>query len=126
MIFQVVSIISKCPFQCRVKLLPKKHNGAMKTVFGKQIAIATPSPVIIPVGTRVVAIFQDVFSTNYYSGVIAEPPKILNKSRYNFITINFRIKKNDVDITHVQNIISGTWYFSMTVTLSTWNTNTFT
>lgn len=53
----------------------------MKIVSGKQVAIAQPSPVIIPVSTRVVALFQDVNSNNFYSGVIAEPPKSTNKYR---------------------------------------------
>ncbi|CAL1681389.1 unnamed protein product [Lasius platythorax] len=39
-------------------------------------------PVIILVGTRVVAIFHDITSSNYYSGIIAEPPKSTNKYRY--------------------------------------------
>ncbi|XP_058793331.1 histone-lysine N-methyltransferase eggless isoform X2 [Phymastichus coffea] len=79
---KVVSIISKNPMQYKVKLLQKKYAGQVKTLSGKQMASNTPSPVIIPVGTRVVAIFQDLNSSNYYSGVIAEPPKIVNKFRY--------------------------------------------
>jgi len=53
----------------------------IKTISGKQLAIAELSEVIIPVGTRVVAIFNDVSSSNYYSGIIAEPPKSTNKYR---------------------------------------------
>jgi histone-lysine N-methyltransferase SETDB1 len=45
------------------------------------MASSAPSSVIIPVGTRVVAIFHDTYSSNYYSGVIAEPPKSTNKYR---------------------------------------------
>ncbi|KAJ8687450.1 hypothetical protein QAD02_023244 [Eretmocerus hayati] len=54
----------------------------VKNLNGKQMAACYPSPVIIPVGTRVVAMFQDTYSSNYYSGVIAEPPKSTNKYRY--------------------------------------------
>lgn len=71
----------KTPLHCRVKLLQKKYNSVIKTVSGKQIAATIISQVIIPVGTRVVAIFKDV-SSNFYSGVIAEPPKATNKYRY--------------------------------------------
>jgi histone-lysine N-methyltransferase SETDB1 len=53
----------------------------IRTISGKQLAIAELSEVIIPVGTRVVAIFNDVSSSNYYSGIIAEPPKFTNKYR---------------------------------------------
>lgn len=67
--------------QYRVKLLQKKYAGQVKALTGKQMASSTPSPVIIPVSTRVVAIFQDTYSSNYYSGVIAEPPKSTNKYR---------------------------------------------
>lgn len=78
---KVQSIISKSPMQYRVKLLQKKYAGQMKMLNGKQMASNSPSPFIIPVGTRVVAIFQDVYSSNYYSGVVAEAPKSINKYR---------------------------------------------
>ncbi|XP_003700184.1 SET domain bifurcated histone lysine methyltransferase eggless [Megachile rotundata] len=80
---KVQTIISKgSTSQYRVKLLQKKYNSVIKSVSGKQIAAAVVSSVIIPVGARVVAIFQDVSSSNFYSGVIAEPPKAINKYRY--------------------------------------------
>lgn len=82
--FQVQTIVSKIPLHCRVKLLQKKYSAAVKSVPGKQVAPAVTSQVIIPVGTRVVAVFRDVTSSNYYSGVIAEPPKATNKYRYIF------------------------------------------
>ncbi|XP_054001755.1 histone-lysine N-methyltransferase eggless [Hylaeus anthracinus] len=79
---KVQTVVSKTPLHCRVKLLQKKYNAVIKSVFGKQTAAAIISLVIIPVGTRVVAVFQDVSSSNFYSGVIAEPPKATNKYRY--------------------------------------------
>ncbi|XP_011495749.1 PREDICTED: histone-lysine N-methyltransferase eggless [Ceratosolen solmsi marchali] len=79
---KVQTIISKSPMQYRVKLLQKKYAGQVKSLSGKQMASSIPSSVIIPVGTRVVAIFHDTYSSNYYSGVIAEPPKSTNKYRY--------------------------------------------
>jgi len=64
-----------------VKLIQKKYNAAIKTISGKLLAITERSKVMIPVGTRVVAIFHDVVSNNYYSGIIAETPKSINKYR---------------------------------------------
>lgn len=61
--------------------MQKKYYSLVKTVSGKQIAAARESQVLIPVGTRVVAVFHDVVSNNYYSGIIAEPPKATNKYR---------------------------------------------
>ncbi|CAK9831696.1 Histone-lysine N-methyltransferase eggless [Anthophora retusa] len=79
---KVQTVVSRSPFQCRVRLLQKKYNSVVKSVSGKQIAAAVISQVIISVGTRVVAVFKDVSSSNFYSGVIAEPPKATNKYRY--------------------------------------------
>lgn len=70
------------PVVYRVKLLPKKYNNQIKVVTGKQIAVAVPSKVMIPVATRVVAMFHNESSSNFYSGVVAEPPKITNNYRY--------------------------------------------
>lgn len=56
-----------------------------KTVTGKQMAYSKPSAVRYPVGTRVIAVFQNTDSPGkeaYYVGLIAEPPKHLNKFRY--------------------------------------------
>lgn len=78
---KVQSVVSKNPLHCRVRLIKRKYSALVKSVFGKQIAVATPCQVIIPVGTRVVAVFRDTTS-NFYSGVIAEPPKSTNKCRY--------------------------------------------
>ena len=61
----------------------RMHNSnELKILSGKQIAATTPNSVIIPVGARVVAMFQDVVSSVCYSGVVAEPPKVINKFRY--------------------------------------------
>lgn len=68
--------------QYRVKLVSKKYASQIKTLSGRQMASNSQSSVIIPVGTRVVAMFQDIYSSNYYSGVVAEPPKSTNKYRY--------------------------------------------
>lgn len=78
---QVQVIVSTNPWSIRVKLLQKKYNAVIKTVSGKQLAVAEQCQVMITVGTRVVAIFHDITSSNYYSGIIAEPPKSTNKYR---------------------------------------------
>lgn len=61
--------------------MQKKYNAMIRTVSGKQVAVTELSKVLIPVGTRVIAIFHDVSFNNYYSGIIAEPPKSTNKYR---------------------------------------------
>ena len=55
----------------------------------KQIAYDYPSPVRLPVGTRIIGIYNDNRqpehnrpTEDYYSGIIAEPPKTMNKQRY--------------------------------------------
>lgn len=89
---KVHSIISISPITYRVKYLPKKFNNQLRNCFGNEIAICTPATVIIPVSTRVVALFDDgkIKSEDkkndeigsYYSGIIAEYPKSTNKNRY--------------------------------------------
>ncbi|XP_046617566.1 histone-lysine N-methyltransferase eggless isoform X1 [Neodiprion virginianus] len=79
---RIQSVQSRSPSQYRVKILTKKNNSVVRTVMGTQLALAIPSSVLIPVGTRIVAIFKDVNACGYYSGVIAEPPKSTNKYRY--------------------------------------------
>lgn len=60
-----------------------RKSNPVKQVTGKQMAYVSPSPIRFPVGTRVIAIFQDNDWSKecYYSGVIAEPPKSMNKYR---------------------------------------------
>ncbi|XP_034935600.1 histone-lysine N-methyltransferase eggless [Chelonus insularis] len=79
---KVLSITSRAPMTYRVKYLLKRYNNQTKSVSGKQLAIHEECSVIIPVATRVVALFTDIKTSNYYSGVIAEPPKATNKYRY--------------------------------------------
>lgn len=61
-----------------------RKSNYLKQVTGRQMAYASPSPVRLPVGTRVIAIFKDNdwSKESYYSGVISEPPKSMNKYRY--------------------------------------------
>ncbi len=54
------------------------------------LAYADPAPVRLPVGTRVIAVYRDPSEESasgpaphtYYSGVVAEPPKNMNRFRY--------------------------------------------
>ncbi|XP_008556889.1 histone-lysine N-methyltransferase SETDB1 [Microplitis demolitor] len=79
---KVLSIVSRTPMTYRIKYASKKYSSQSKQVFGKQLAIFEKCSVMIPVATRVVALFSDSKSNDYYSGVIAEPPKSTNKCRY--------------------------------------------
>jgi hypothetical protein len=60
-----------------------RKSSNVKQVIAKQMAYTSPCPVRFPVGTRVIAIFQDNDWSKecYYSGVVAEPPKSMNKYR---------------------------------------------
>lgn len=79
---KILTIQSTNPSQYRVRVITKKSNAPFKTVSGTQLALARTSAVLIPVGTRIVAIFKDINDCGYYSGVIAEKPKSTNKYRY--------------------------------------------
>ena len=59
----------------------------VKSLSPKHLAFPDPPTVRIPVGTRVIAIFEDPdtahgSTTDFYSGVVAEPPKAMNRFRY--------------------------------------------
>jgi histone-lysine N-methyltransferase SETDB1 len=52
----------------------------LKMLSPKHLAYGEAPPVRIPVGTRIIAIYQDpdnnhVNVSDFYSGVVAEPPK---------------------------------------------------
>ncbi|XP_032664339.1 histone-lysine N-methyltransferase SETDB1 [Odontomachus brunneus] len=79
---KIQHVISRNPWSIRVKLIHRRGCPVFKSVFGKQFALAQTSKVLIPVGTRVVALFNDVVSNNLYSGIIAETPKSTNRYRY--------------------------------------------
>lgn len=52
----------------------------------KQLAYAEPAKWKLPVGTRCIGLFKENQNqpqkSNYYSGIVAEPPKSTNKNRY--------------------------------------------
>jgi len=93
LIFQLSSGVLTLYNQYKVKFEStyRKSNN-LKQVTGKQMAYTSPSPVRLPVGTRVIAIFKDNdwSKESYYSGVIAEPPKSMNKYRSVEISQKFR------------------------------------
>lgn len=59
-------------------------SKVVKVVNGKQMAYSKPSSVRYPVGTRVIALFRNSDGPAreaFYVGVVAEPPKHINKFR---------------------------------------------
>jgi histone-lysine N-methyltransferase SETDB1 len=58
-------------------------DGKLNIIPIRSIAYVTPSPVQFPVGTRVLAKIDHNFKKidYFYAGIIAEPPKLLNKFR---------------------------------------------
>lgn len=88
-----------------MKLVQKKYNAAVKTISGKLLATTELSKVMIPVGTRVIAIFHDDISNHYYSGIIAETPKSINKYRSEFLKISLIdlfVRNNNGKLYHVR------------------------
>ena len=67
-----------------------KHSQ-FKVLLRRQVAYNYPHEHRLPVGARVIAVYRDVVDEkdvnqylppgDYYSGIIAEPPKIMNKFR---------------------------------------------
>lgn len=55
---------------------------------GKQVSFKKPSSVTLPVGTRIIARFNDLLNTDaevdgmLYAGIVAEIPRDINKFRY--------------------------------------------
>ena len=51
---------------------------------GRQVAYAEACSVRLPVGLRVIALYREPPTQPgaFYSGIVAEPPKIINKQRY--------------------------------------------
>ncbi|QQP51286.1 Uncharacterized protein FKW44_012606 [Caligus rogercresseyi] len=66
--------------------LRNQARERMRVLHAKQLAYLDPAKVRLTVGTRVIAIYQDdsflYKKGEFYSGVIAEPPKGTNKYRY--------------------------------------------
>lgn len=83
-----ISDITKPLEMYRVRVESPQHRKTIlvKNVVGRYLALPDPSPVRLPVGTRIIAAFKDEgkpFSKdNFYSGIVAEPPKSMNKFRY--------------------------------------------
>lgn len=75
-------------YKVKMEILGSRKQYSIKTVSGRHMAYPNPAQVRLPVGTRVIAVFQDDESGNqnkggsYYSGLIAEPPKSNNRYRY--------------------------------------------
>ena len=67
------------------KFSVKFQDGSVKDLTGKEVAQSTVSPVRLPVGTRVIAVYQEEGSVEpglYYPGVVGETPAEANNNRY--------------------------------------------
>lgn len=76
----------KCKIQAIINTdyLHIKFNTDEKLLTTKDVAYFTQSSARFPVGSRVIANYSETDNrilNNYYAGIIAEPPKILNKFR---------------------------------------------
>lgn len=62
----------------------RPKNNQVKMLALKHLAFHNPAPVRLPVGTRVIAVYRDsrMRISEMYSGVVAEPPKVMNRFRY--------------------------------------------
>ena len=71
----------------------KGASSNIKTLTGKHLAYEFPASVRLQVGTRIIGIYNDNQQIEeqpqtsqpvgeYYSGIVAEPPKAMNKHRY--------------------------------------------
>ncbi|TRY76583.1 hypothetical protein TCAL_09221 [Tigriopus californicus] len=62
----------------------RPRNNQVKMLALKHMAFHNPAPVRLPVGTRVIAVYRDsrIRISEMYSGVVAEPPKVMNRFRY--------------------------------------------
>ncbi|XP_026812742.1 histone-lysine N-methyltransferase eggless-like [Rhopalosiphum maidis] len=78
-------------YRCKIKTLINidyvhvKFENDEKLVTTKEIAFCTLNPVRFPVGCRVIAKYTDPnyrHVDEFYAGVVAEPPKMLNEFRY--------------------------------------------
>lgn len=64
-----------------------KAKQKVKSLTGRDLAYASPSPVKLPVGTRIIAVYTytNIVSLNrqiFYAGIVAESPSALNNYRY--------------------------------------------
>ena len=93
-VIEISEVAPSDPAEQIFKLRFEVRSGAgrlkgtqVKSLSPKHLAFPDPPTVRIPVGTRVIAIFEDPdtahgSTTDFYSGVVAEPPKAMNRFRY--------------------------------------------
>ena len=64
----------------------KNRNIQTKILSLKHLAYSAPSPVRLQVGTRVIGLYKEYGNEtaigSFYSGIVAEPPKQMNRHRY--------------------------------------------
>ena len=93
----VVEVVPGTELKYKVRFETIRHGkctSCVKTLCGKQLAYSYPASVRLQVGTRIIGIYNDNPKTDdaslpspssegeYFSGIIAEPPKAMNKHRY--------------------------------------------
>jgi len=85
----VEEVINKNSEDVQYKLRFEGFHAGKKSFQSKvlpptQLAFTSPASVRLPVGTRCIGLFkeQQELPGAYYSGIVAEPPKVINKNRY--------------------------------------------
>ena len=87
-VIEVIDKENEKQFKLRFEVFSdgRLKNVQKKTLALKHLAHVQPASVRLQVGTRVIGIFRedddDADAGNYYSGIIAEPPKQMNRFRY--------------------------------------------
>ena len=95
------------PFKIRFDPVGRTNHVISKKLGSKFIAYFDPAPVKLQVGTRIIAVYMDPEDRNgredFYSGIIAEPPKAMNRYRY-LGTISLKMLMVTIFINFVTNI----------------------
>lgn len=73
-----------------------KKSASSFTCRGNDLAYVTTSLFRFSVGVRVIAVIKDGTNTGhgelqYNAGIVAEPPKAVNKFRYNILKTEIRV-----------------------------------
>ena len=73
--FETTAVPGKTTKNVQTKILSPKH-----------LAYYDPAPVRLQVGTRIIGIYKEsddvAIGGSFYSGIVAEPPKQMNRHRY--------------------------------------------
>ncbi|KAK2168665.1 hypothetical protein LSH36_15g13047 [Paralvinella palmiformis] len=79
----LIDIIGKSEQQTNLKYRVKFDGKGVKAVSGMHLAFYDYPKEIMPVGSRIIALYKDEDSNQaYYAGIVAEPPSVRNGHRY--------------------------------------------